>query len=365
MENFNDLLNQTFLGNTYSHYLWFLAFILFGIIFNKLLANLSGRIIYQLLKKSSHGVGIQKFYQMVRRPFRLLFMLIFVYVACNYIEFPKEWHLVGSTQFGVRMILERVYTTVFISDIIWIFLKIIDFFGHVFKERIAQEERPMSEQLISFAVDMIKITVLIFGIFIILGTVFEMNVGSIVAGLGIGGLAVALAAKETLENFFGSITIFLDKPFVVGDLIQTKDITGTAEKIGFRSTRLRTLDKKFVTIPNKTMVDSQLINLTQRNQQRVLMHLYFNQNSPAKKIKQFMDDLIKLVNACEETNHDCTVLFLDIEKNAYKLEVVYFVNGIDYAVYSRIRESVNFKIFELASTLELSFDFPEFPLKVQ
>jgi MscS family membrane protein len=365
MDDIIELLNQRFLGNTYSHFIWFAAFILLGIVFNRLLANLSGRIIYRLLKKSSHGVGIQKFYQMVRRPFRLLFMLIFIYIAFDYLKFPEEWHLAVVSEFGIRMLLVKVYGTVVISNIIWIFLKIIDFFGHVFKQRIAQEERPMNEQLISFAVDIIKITVLIFGIFIILGTVFEMNVGSIVAGLGIGGLAIALAAKETLENLFGSFTIFMDKPFVAGDLIQTKDITGTVEKTGFRSTRLRTVDKKFVTIPNKVLVDSLLINLTQRNQQRVIMNLYFNQKSPQVKIKQFMTELIQLVNAIEETSRECTVVFMDIEKNAYKLEVVYFVDSMDYTLYLSIKENVNFRIFELASTLELSFDFPEFSFNVK
>ena len=365
MDNFNDLLDQSFLGNTFSHYIWFLAFILFGIIFNKLLANLSGRIIYRLLRKSSHGVGIQMFYKMVRRPFRLLFMLIFIYVACDYIAFPDEWHLVGSTHFGLRMILEKVYATVFISNIIWIFLKIVDFFGQVFKQRISLEERPMNEQLISFAVDMIKITVVIFGIFIILGTLFGLNIGSIVAGLGIGGLAIALAAKETLENLFGSFTIFMDKPFIVGDLIQTNDITGNAEKIGFRSTRIRTLDKKYVTIPNKKLVDSLLINLTQRNMQRVLMQLYFSQTSPAGKIKEFMAELKNMVDTMPETNQDCTVAFMDIEKNAYKIEVVYFVNGIDFSLYTKIKESVNFSIFEMAAKLGLDFDFPEINLRLK
>src|SRR6185295_11619359 len=90
----------------------------------------------------------------------------------------------------------------------------------------------------------------------------------LIAGLGIGGLALALAAKETIENLFASFTIFLDKPFTIGDLVQVGSVTGKVESIGFRSTRIRTAEKSFVTVPNKKMVDVELENQSERFERR-------------------------------------------------------------------------------------------------
>jgi len=359
MDQINEFLQQSFLDNTIGKYILTLLFIIAGLALNKLLAGLLGRIIYRFLKKASHGVSIKMFFQLIRRPFRLFFMLIFIYIAFDYIHFPKEWNLVAPDEFGLRMILQKAYQIVFISDIIWMFLKTIDYFGIVFKKRLSKESQTMNEQMVSIAVDIIKIVLLIFGVFIILGSVFNVNVGSIIAGLGIGGLAIALAAKETLENLFGSFTIFLDKPFMVGDLIQVGETKGNVEKIGFRSTRIRTLDKKFVTVPNKLVIDSHLINLTQRNEQRASFNLFFKQNSAAKTIQLFMADLKKHIDEHCDTNDDSMVIFMDIEKNAYKISVLYFVKTTDWNIYTKAKENINFKIFEIANTYHLEFDFPE------
>src|SRR6185369_10292037 len=120
------------------------------------------------------------------------------------------------------------------------------------------------DQLVPFLREAIKIIIGVFSFFFILGAVFHINIASLIAGLGIGGLAFALAAKETLENLLGSFTIFLDKPFVVGDVVKVGSAEGTIENIGFRSTRIRTLEKTLLTVPNKKMVDAELDNLTER-----------------------------------------------------------------------------------------------------
>ena len=91
--------------------------------------------------------------------------------------------------------------------------------------------------------------------------IFNIDVTALAAGVGIGGIAIAMASKESLENLLGSFTIFFDKPFLVGDLVTTGNITGTVEKVGFRSTRIRTFDKSIVTVPNKNMISAELDNL--------------------------------------------------------------------------------------------------------
>ena len=98
------------------------------------------------------------------------------------------------------------------------------------------------------------------GVLIILSNIFDVNVAALAAGLGVGGVAVALASKESLENLLGSFTIFFDKPFTVGDTVTLGGVTGTVEKVGFRSTRIRTFDKSIVTVPNKNIISINIFN---------------------------------------------------------------------------------------------------------
>jgi MscS family membrane protein len=119
---------------------------------------------------------------------------------------------------------------------------------------------------------------------VVLGEVFAVNVTALIGGLGIGGLAVAFAAKESLENLIASFTIFLDQPFGVGDLVQASEVNGTVEKIGFRSTRLRTAEKSYVTVPNKSMIDKPLDNLSLRTARRVGFTLTFEHKTTSAQL---------------------------------------------------------------------------------
>ena len=112
--------------------------------------------------------------------------------------------------------------------------------------------------MIPFAIDIAKVLTIVLGVVMILGNVFEVNVTALVTGLGIGGVAFALASKESLENLLGSFTIFFDKPFTVGDIVTLGGVTGIVEKVGFRSTRIRTFDKSVVTVPNKNIISTEL-----------------------------------------------------------------------------------------------------------
>jgi MscS family membrane protein len=131
----------------------------------------------------------------------------------------------------------------------------------------------MDDQLVPFVVEIGKIAVYIVLFFVLLGKVFDIDVTALAAGVGIGGIAIAMASKESLENLLGSFTIFFDKPFLVGDLVSTGSITGTVEKVGFRSTRIRTFDKSIVTVPNKNMISAELDNLGKRKVRRARFYI--------------------------------------------------------------------------------------------
>ena len=150
--------------------------------------------------------------------------------------------------------------------------------------------------MVPFLRELTKILTIILGVFVVMGAVFNLNVATIVAGLGIGGLAIALAAQDTLQNLLGSFTIFADKPFVVGDLVNVAGYNAVVEKVGFRSTVVRTLDKTLVIIPNKKMIDSPLENQTLRNLRRVKFNVVVLYGNPPEKIKKISEEIKSFID---------------------------------------------------------------------
>jgi len=203
--------------------------------------------------------------------------------------------------------------------------------------------------------EFIKIVVLIFSCFLFLGIVFDMNVASIITGLGIGGLAVALAAKESLENLLASFTIFLDKPFVVGDSVKIGNIVGTVERVGFRSTRIRTLEKSLVSMPNKKMVDDVLDNLTNRNIRRVKFNIGLQLDNKKENIDKFIAQIKSVVEKHDLTGPDFYIYFQGFDESNYSIFMLYFINTTEEKNYIKAREEINLEILALAEKNEIKF----------
>ncbi len=363
----NDFFNHTFLGNTIANYCWFAGIILAGLMFQRLLSKLLALFVFKFLQKYSTDIGYSKLLVLVKRPMGIFIMLIIFYLAFDRLEFPPQWNLVSSEKFGLRMILYRSFQIAMVFSITWIFLRLVDFFGLILMYRASLTETKTDDQLVQFLIESAKVIIIIFSGFFILGAVFELNVASLVAGLGIGGLAIALAAKESLENLLGSFTIFLDKPFAIGDLIRSGGVEGHVENIGFRSTRIRTLEKSFVTIPNKKLVDNELDNLSLRVQRRVGFNIGLAYETKTDQFKNIIADIQTFIgNHPSISKGDTYVRLKSFDLNAINIMVLYFVNKIDYNIYLDVREEINYKIMEIVEKHGSSFShlaLPSVPIK--
>jgi MscS family membrane protein len=240
----------------------------------------------------------------------------------------------------------------------WIVLRFADSIGLILMQKASKTESKQDDQIISFVIDISKIFIAIFALFFILGAIFNLNVASLVAGLGIGGLAIALAAKESLENLFGSFTIFFDKPFVVGDLVKVGNLEGVVEKVGFRSTRIRTLEKTYVTIPNKKMVDAELDNLSLRTFRRVKFTFSLIYNTPPDKLNAIIEDVQKLIDTHPNTNDEGRARLFELAKSGIDIRVIYFITTADWNLYVDLRQEINFKIMEIVKKHGSEFAYP-------
>ena len=176
--------------------------------------------------------------------------------------------------------------------------------------------------------------------------------------IDVGGVAVALASKESLENLLGSFTIFFDKPFQVGDVITVGAITGVVEKVGFRSTRVRTFDKSVVTVPNKNLVNAELDNLGLRPVRRVKFNIGLLYNTSVDQIKHIVNDIQKLLDEHPDTTKEGKVRFLEFGDSSLNIMILYFTNGPDWEVMINTQQEINFKIIEIVKKHGSDFAFP-------
>lgn len=162
----------------------------------------------------------------------------------------------------------------------------MDALGEVLKEYTAKTPSTLDDYLAPMAVKIAKILVVVLGVLIVLQN-FGVNVMSLLAGLGLGGLAFALAAQDAAKNLIGSVMILLDRPFSIGDAVKVNDVEGSIEAIGFRSTRIRTLYNSLVTIPNSTMASEKIDNMGVRPYRRIRQVLGIHYDTPPELIEQF------------------------------------------------------------------------------
>ncbi len=353
-----EFLNLNFLGNTVENYLWCFGIILFGIIFQRVLSRVFALLLYRIFKKYSGNVGVKEFQDLLHRPFATFVILVAGYIGFNYLQFPVNWNVAPEEKFGLRMVIHRSYLIAVIVSITWVFLRIVDFMGLILIDRATRTSSRLDDQLIPFFKDGLKIFIVILSFFFILASVFNVNIVTLIGGLGIGGLAVALAAKETLENLFGSFTIFLDKPFVVGDHVKVGPIQGHVETIGLRSTRIRTLDKSLVTVPNKKMVDAELENITQRTfwRSRTVINLVYN--TKQESLKNITSEIQKFLDEHPNVKEGSTVNFDQLGQSSLDILAVYFVRTNDADEFAEVKEEINFKIMEIVRRNGTDFAYP-------
>jgi MscS family membrane protein len=257
------------------------------------------------------------------------------------------------------MVLSKVYRLSLIGTFTFLIIRLIDFFAIEFLERQDfSRDGMLDRQLLPFVRELLKIFVVIVAFFFGLGFVFELNVANIIAGLGLGGLAVALAAKESMENLFASFTIFLDKPFVVGDQVTVDGITGSIEKVGFRSTRIRTLDQSLVSLPNKILIDHALENQTLRTHRKIDFLLTIEYSHSMQELEGLLSELRSLVAEHPRFSDDSLVRLFELGENGFQIRILLIAEAPEFSDFLGLKEEFHLKILQLLETNAIRLAFP-------
>ncbi|MEE2954170.1 MAG: mechanosensitive ion channel family protein [Bacteroidota bacterium] len=370
----NTFFQNSFLGNTMLDYTWFFGAIILGLIFKKLISKYLSHLIFKLISKKRDASQKTKFDELLVRPIGFLIMLSIIFIGSSHIDIPINWDLSNGEKFGIKMILQKGFSLIYVISIFWIILRVIEYIGIILMKKADATDNKMDDQLIPFAIEIAKIIAIVFGLFIILGNIFNVNITALATGLGIGGIAIAMASKESLENLLGSFTIFFDRPFTVGDMVTVGSVTGIVEKVGFRSTRIRTFDKSVVTVPNKKMIDAELDNLGVRPVRRVKFSVGLTYETSADQIKKIVIEIQNMIdNHPKTTNIDgekskgqeARVRFEEFGSSSLNILVLYYVNSPRWDDLIDVRQDINYKIMGIVKKHNSDFAFPSTTVYLQ
>ena len=179
--------------------------------------------------------------------------------------------------------------------------------------------------------------------------------GNLLTGLSIVGAAIALGAKESLENLIASFIIFLDKPFFAGDTVKVNNITGKVEKIGLRSTKILTADKTLVTIPNKQMVDSIVDNWSMRTHRRAEIILELSVKTPVDKVENIIEEIKKILQSNNRQLSPYSVFLKELGKNGITIIIEYFTETIPLSEFDALKQHINLEIKKILESNEVVF----------
>lgn len=360
MENLQEILRYKFIHNSIENWLWFFGILLFGWLLKKAFSVLVSKVFFKIIESETDGVSVAEFVNLLKRPVEFILSLIFIYFAVEKLNFPNKWRIIPLGKIRASDFVDKTLDILFIIAITWIIIRLIKFFGIVFQKKAIANDNKTDENLVPFFRDILIAAVVFASFFFILGFVFKQDVISLITGLGIGGVALALAARATLENLFASFTLISEQPFSVGDDIQVGNMVGTVEKVGFRSTRIRHVDGSLIVIPNQMLVSQTLNNITQREERRHKFYLRVKFETPMETLKKAIDDIKELLKNHPKVNQktEGNVLFDGIGDFSINILVVFYANTANYWESKIIRQEINYEISEILEKYQIAIAEP-------
>jgi MscS family membrane protein len=341
--------HKSFLGLKVWQYTGILLLLLLGFLAYKLLDVLFEfffrRLVPRISKRQSIDFGITK---KLAHPLSLLVVAWIILMGIPILQLPINLGKFVSLFFRILIPVFGIVTA----------LRLVDFFSAISEKFADKTETNMDDQLVPVLRRLAKFVVVAIGIVMILQNL-DVNVTAILAGLSIGGLALALAAQDTVKNFFGSVTIFLDKPFLVGDWVDIGSYSGSVEEVGVRSTRVRTVDGGLVTVPNGILANQAIFNGgTARIYRRYNTAVSVTYDTPPDLLEKFVEEIKKIVNGHSLTKGDNHVYFSTMAASSLDIYLGIYFDTQAFQSEMVSRQEIFLSIMRKAEEMGVKFAFP-------
>jgi MscS family membrane protein len=340
-----ELLQETYYGNTLLTWLTALGIIVLSVMLGKVVYWIFSKIVRAFTSRTKSKLD-DIIVDMVEEPVVFIIVLVGIWFGLSVLTLPEA--------FGV--IIGNAYQVIFALLIGWMLSRLFDAIYQEYLVPLTEKtENDLDDQLMPILRKGVKMIIWAMAIIIGLNNA-GYNVGALIAGLGIGGLALAMAAKDTVANIFGGFTIFSDQPFRLGDRVVVSGYDGTVEEVGVRSTRIRTLEGRQVTIPNAKFSDAPVENISREPSRKVVLNLGMTYDTTPAQMQQAMDLLKTIGDANDSTEEKTVIAFNGFGDFALNIMFIYYISpGADIA---GTQTEMNMAILTQFNENGLEFAFP-------
>lgn len=269
---------------------------------------------------------------------------------------------------AIRDYYDKAARTILCIGVIWFIFKIVDIVEVFLKHITNKTATTLDDQLVPLVRKSLRILIIIMGFLYVATNVYDKNMGTILAGLGIGGLAFALAAKDMLANLFGSGTIFTDRPFAIGDRVKIKGYDGVVEEVGFRSTRLRLLNGHLTIIPNAVVANETVENVSRRPFLKRILDITVTYDTSPEKIKLGLTIIREMLEARVSNFHKdnpSRVNFTEFNADSLSIQVIYWFTPAKWWDYLAFNHDFNMELLQRFNDEGIEFAFPTQTLYVK
>ncbi len=350
MENLEAILNQTFLGISIERYAAAFAVLLVALVLRKVLAHLFTAVIFPFAKKTDSRYD-DIVIEAVRKPLMLLVFIAGLFVAIQILQLPTE--PTDLRHFAFAML--KVLITFAIA---WACYNLVSLLDEWLSQWVDRTELTLDDHLAPFVRKSLRVFIIFLAVLMAIQNL-GFSISGILASLGIGGLAVALAAKDTLANVFGSVMIIIDRPFHIGDLVKTKDLEGIVEEVGFRSTKIRTLDGSLISVPNSTITNMAIDNCSRMTARRIRMTIGVAYETTTDQLRQAVEMTRTMLASQEKIDPQRIVVrFTEFGASSLDILVNCYTDATGTPEYLAVREEVCLRIMEILEEAGVEIAFP-------
>ena len=352
LKNVTDYLNYVIFGIPLYKLVLALLVVFLSLFLRKFFILVVVRFVERLAKKTSTELD-DLLINITSKPLSFLIIVVGLFIA---------FLILGME----HTIIAKLIKSLIIIVISWTLYNLVvelSIYIYRFTEKLGEE---IAKELGSFLIKLLKIFAIGIGVLAILQE-WGINISAVIASLGLGGLAFALAAKDTAANLFGGLTVLVDKTMKVGDWIKIGDVEGIVEDIGLRSSKIRSFEKSLIIIPNQILANQSLENFSRRNVRRIKMIIGVTYSTTREQMVKILNEIRNMLKTHPRIAKDqlLMVYFTDFGDSSLNIFIYCFTNTAKWEEYLAIREDVNLKIMEIIERNGASFAFPSTSIYVE
>lgn len=345
------MLENEIWGNSIQNWIISILIIVAAIVIVKLITLVSKKVLKPLTNRTKNQLDNIIFYSL-EPPVKFAIILLGIWIAIHRLVYPDSF----------VKVVDNIYRILIVLDITWVFARL---FSGLLQVYWGRRSNGQNNKMLPIIKRTILVVVWIIGLVMALSNV-GVNISALLGTLGIGGIAFALAAQDTVKNVFGAFTLLTDKPFNIGDTIRFDSIEGTVVDIGIRSTRIMNYDKRIITIPNYKITDSSIINISSEPMRRVVLNLGLTYDTTAEKMKEALEILKALPQKVENVSSspsNVVAVFTEYSDSALGIMYIYYIEKQGDIL--RVTSNMNMEILDSFNKAGLEFAFPTRTIYIQ